>query len=129
MIPTIVPAYTAIFAIMLVVLSLRVANMRREAKTSIGDGNNAILRRRIRVQGNFTEYVPISLLLFLFVELQSWPRWLVHMFCLVLLAARLLHAYGVAQEPEYIPYRATAMATTATLLIVASGLLLFGTTR
>jgi uncharacterized membrane protein YecN with MAPEG domain len=129
MIPTIVPIYAAIFAVMLVVLSIRVASMRGDVRIAIGDGGNIILRRRIRVQGNFIEYVPMALLLFLFVELQGWPRWLVHGLCLLLLAARLLHAYGVAQEPEDIRFRATSMATTALLLVIAAVLLLYGAIR
>lgn len=129
MLPTIVPIYAAIFAVMLVVLSLRVAKTRGDVRVAIGDGGNRTLLRRIRVQGNFTEYVPMSLLVFMFVELQGWPRWLVHGLCLVLLAARLLHAYGVAQEPEDIRLRATGMATTAGLLVIAAGLVLYGTVR
>jgi uncharacterized membrane protein YecN with MAPEG domain len=129
MIPTIVPIYAAIFAVMLVVLSLRVASMRGDVRIAIGDGGNIILRRRIRVQGNFTEYVPMALLLFMFVELQGWPHWLVHGFCLVLLAARLLHAYGIAQEPEDIRFRATGMATTALLFVIAAVLLLYSAVR
>ena len=127
--PTIVPIYAAIFAVMLVVLSLRVAKTRGDVRVAIGDGGNRTLLRRMRVQGNFTEYVPMALLVFMFVELQGWPRWLVHGLCLVLLAARLLHAYGIAQEPEDIRFRATGMATTAGLLVVAAGLLLYGTVR
>ena len=129
MIPTNVPIYAAIFAIMLVALSLRVAKTRGDVRVPIGDGGNRILLRRIRVQGNFTEYVPIALILFMFVELQGWPRWMVHGLCLVLLAARLLHAYGIAQEPEDIRLRATGMATTAMLLIAAAGLLLYSAIR
>jgi len=129
MITTIVPIYAAVFAVMLVVLSIRVANTRRDVQIAIGDGGNIILRRRIRVQGNFTEYVPMALLLFLFVELQGWPRWLVHGLCLVLLAARLVHAYGIAQEPEDIRFRATGMATTALLLLIAAVLLLYSAVR
>jgi uncharacterized membrane protein YecN with MAPEG domain len=129
MIPTIVPVYAAIFAIMLVALSLRVARTRGNVRVAIGDGGNKLLLRAIRVQGNFTEYVPMALLLFLFVELQGWPRWLVHGLCLVLLAARLLHAYGIAQEPEDIRLRATGMATTALLLVAAAGLLLYSAIR
>jgi uncharacterized membrane protein YecN with MAPEG domain len=129
MVPTIVPIYAAIFALMLVFLSIRVANMRREVLVAIGDGGNKILQRRIRVQGNFTEYVPIALILFTFIEMQGWPRWLVHGLCLILLVARLVHAYGVGQEPETIPIRATGMATTALLLIAAAGLLLYSAVR
>jgi len=129
MIPTIVPIYAAIFALMLVALSLFVAKTRGDVRVAIGDGGNIVLRRRIRLQGNFTEYVPMALILFLFVELQGWPRWLVHGLCLVLLAARLLHAYGIAQEPEDIRLRATGMATTAVLLVAAAGLLLTSAVR
>ena len=129
MIPTIVPIYAAIFAVMLVVLSIRVASMRGDVRIAIGDGGNIILHRRLRVQGNFIEYVPMTLLLFLFVEQQGWPRWLVHGLCLVLLVARLVHAYGVAQEPEDIRFRATGMATTALLLVTAAVLLLYGAIR
>lgn len=129
MIPTIVPIYAAIFAVMLVVLSLFVAKTRGDVRIAIGDGGNIVLQRRIRVQGNFTEYVPMALILFTFVELQGWPRWLVHGLCLVLLAARLLHAYGIAQEPEDIRLRATGMATTAVLLVAAAGLLLTSAIR
>jgi uncharacterized membrane protein YecN with MAPEG domain len=129
MIPTIVPIYAAIFAVMLVALSLRVARTRGNVRVAIGDGGNKILLRAIRVQGNFTEYVPMALILFMFVELQGWPRWLVHGLCLVLLAARLLHAYGITQEPEDIRLRATGMATTAVLLVGAAGLLLYNAIR
>jgi len=129
MIPTIVPIYAAIFAVMLVALSLRVAKTRGDVRVAIGDGGNIVLRRAIRVQGNFTEYVPMALILFTFVEMQGWPRWLVHGLCLVLLAARALHAYGIAQEPEDIRLRATGMATTAVLLVAAAGLLLYSAIR
>jgi uncharacterized membrane protein YecN with MAPEG domain len=129
MIPTIVPVYAAIFAIMLIALSLRVAKTRGDVRIAIGDGGNILLRRAIRVQGNFTEYVPMALILFTFVEMQGWPRWLVHGLCLVLLAARALHAYGIAQEPEDIRLRATGMATTAVLLVAAAGLLLYSAIR
>ena len=64
MIPTIVPIYAAIFAVMLVALSLRVARTRGDVRVAIGDGGNIVLQRRIRVQGNFTEYVPMALILF-----------------------------------------------------------------
>jgi uncharacterized membrane protein YecN with MAPEG domain len=129
MIPTIVPVYAAIFAVMLVLLSLRVAHTRGELRIAIGDGGNRLLLRHIRVQGNFTEYVPMALILFTFVEIQGWPHWLVHGLCLMLLAARLVHAYGVGQEPETIRIRATGMATTALLLLAAAGLLLYSAIR
>ncbi|MGE0034866.1 MAG: MAPEG family protein [Xanthobacteraceae bacterium] len=129
MVPTIVPVYAAIFALMLVALSLRVANTRREMRVALGDDGKKLLQRRIRAQGNFTEYVPMALILLLFIEWQGWPRWLVHALCLVLLGARALHAYGVSQEPEDIRLRATGMATTAGILVLTALLLLFNAIR
>ncbi|MCX7314530.1 MAG: MAPEG family protein [Hyphomicrobiales bacterium] len=129
MIPTIVPIYAAVFAVMLVALSLRVARTRGNVRVPIGDGGNKLLLRAIRVQGNFTEYVPMALILFTFVEMQGWPHWLVHGLCAVLLAARLVHAFGISQEPEDIRLRATGMATTAGLLIASAALLLFSAIR
>jgi uncharacterized protein len=125
----VVPAYAAIFALMLVFMSVRVANMRREMRVTLGDGGQRMLQRRIRVQGNFIEYVPMALILLAFAELQGWPRWLLNVLCLILLAARIVHAYGVGREPESIPLRATGMATTAMLLIAIALLLLYGTIR
>ena len=126
MVPTIVPIYAAILAIVFVGLSFRVANTRRSRQIGLGSGGDVLLERRIRVQGNFAEYVPIALILFTFIEMQNWPRWLVHMLCIALLAARLLHAYGVAQEPEDIRLRASGAATTFVVIVVAALILLAG---
>ena len=124
MTPVIVPIYAALLALMFVGLSFRVANTRREMQIGIGAGGNRILERRIRVQGNFAEYVPIALILFTFIEMHGWSRWLVHTLCLVLLVTRIVHAYGVAQEPEDIRLRASAMVATFALLTISALLLL-----
>ena len=52
-----------------------------------------------------------------------------HGFCLVLLAARALHAYGIAQVTEHFAFASTGMATTAVLLVAAAGLLLYSAIR
>ena len=124
MLPTVVPVYAAIFALVFVGLSMRVANTRRVMQIGLGTGNNVTLERRIRVQGNFAEYVPFALILLTFIEMQGSARWLVHALCLTLLAARMAHAYGVAQEPETIPIRASAMVATFAVFIVAAAILL-----
>jgi uncharacterized protein len=122
--PTIVPIYAAIFALVFVALSFRVANTRRTMRIALGHGGNIVLERRIRVQGNFAEYVPLALILFTFLELQGWAGWLVHAFCMVFLTARVVHASGVAREPEDIRVRAGAMIVTFTVFMVAAVLLL-----
>ena len=124
MLPSIVPVYAGIFALIFVGLSMRVANTKRTMQIGLGTGSNIVLERRVRVQGNFAEYVPFALILLTFVETQGSAKWLVHALCLALLAARIAHAYGVAQEPETIPIRASAMIVTFAVFIVASAILL-----
>ena len=91
----ITPLYAAILGLLFVVLSVRTLRLRRNLKIALGDGEQPILMRAIRVHSNFAEYVPISLLLLFFLELQIGPTLLVHLLCVGLLAGRSVHAYGV----------------------------------
>src|SRR3954454_16265281 len=104
--PTIVPAYAAVLVLIFVFLSVRVIQMRASAKISLGTGGNPAMERRIRVHGNFAEYVPLALLLIAFMEMQSQSRYLIHALCLILIAARLVHAVGVTPVEENFPMRA-----------------------
>ena len=124
MFPVIVPAYAAIFAFIYLVLSARVIRARRQAKAAIGTSGDVRLERKIRVHANFAEYVPFALLLVTFIEMQGRPPWLVHLLCLSLVGARVVHVYGVSQEHENFRLRMAGMATTFTLLSVMA-LLLF----
>jgi uncharacterized membrane protein YecN with MAPEG domain len=123
--PTIVPTYAAILVLIFVLLSVRVVQMRASAKIGIGTGNNPAMERRIRVHGNFAEYVPLALLLLAFMEIQSQPRWAIHVLCLALIAARVVHAVGVTPVNENFPMRVASVLTTFAVLVVASLMLLF----
>lgn len=122
--PIIVPFYAAILGLIFVVLSARVITARRQFKVRLGFAGHELLERRIRVQGNFAEYVPITVVLLAFLELYGGPRWLIHVLCITLILARLLHAYCVGRTDEDIRHRRIAMGTTlAVLLITAGGVL------
>ena len=122
---SIVPVYAALLALLYILLSLRVIRIRRQERIGVGDGNNARLRRAIRVHGNFGEYVPFSLILATFVELQQFASTTVHALCVILIIGRLSHAYGVSQEKEDYRFRVVGMVLTFTT-IVTSALLLVG---
>jgi uncharacterized protein len=123
--PVIVPTYAAILVLIFVVLSVRVVQMRASAKIGIGTGNNPAMERRIRVHGNFAEYVPLALLLLTFMEIQSQPRYVIHILCVALVAARIVHAVGVTPVDENFPMRVASVLTTFAVLVVASLMLLF----
>jgi len=57
----IVPIYSAIFALMFVLLSVRVISARRSQKVSLGASGNKLVERAMRVQGNFAEYALLLL--------------------------------------------------------------------
>ena len=125
MFPTVVPTYAAVLVLIFVLLSVRVIQMRAFAKIGLGHGNNPVMERRIRVHGNFAEYVPLALLLLLCMELQSQSRILIHVLCIALIAARVVHAIGVTPVKENFPMRVASVLTTFAVLIVASVMLLY----
>jgi uncharacterized membrane protein YecN with MAPEG domain len=125
MIPIIVPTYAAILVLIFVLLSIRVVQMRASAKIGIGTGNDPAMERRIRVHGNFSEYVPLALLLLTFMEMLHMSRYLIHALCIVLIVARIVHAIGVTPVQENFQMRVgSVLATFAVLVIAALALLI-----
>src|SRR5215831_2881923 len=112
--------YAGLLALLFVVLSLRVIGFRRSARVALGDGSNANLMRRIRVHGNFAEYVPMALLLMALGEAQVSPKWIIHALGLVLVIGRAIHAYGVGRAPEVRYCRVVGMAATFVVLIAGA---------
>ena len=101
----ITPYYAAVFGLFFVGLSFRVIRRRQNLKAAFGDARNDHLKRAIRVHGNFSEYVPITLVLISFVEAQTGNAIVTHCLGLLFLLARILHAYGVSHVRENLRYR------------------------
>jgi hypothetical protein len=108
--------YAALLVPVFILLSVRVIRLRRKARVAIGDGGNLMLLRRMRVQANFAEYVPLTLLLMALAESLQTPAVLLHVMGIGLLAGRLLHAYGVSQPKENFRLRVAGMAATLTIM-------------
>lgn len=117
---SVTPLYAGLLALLFVLLSVRVIGARRAAKVAIGDGGDKALLRRMRVQANCAEYVPVALLLLALAELQRLPGPLLHGLGLMLLTGRLIHAVGVSQEHEPFALRVGGMAMTLTVIVVAA---------
>jgi uncharacterized protein len=85
----------ACFALLMVAFSLTVSLRRNQKKGGeFGHGGNEVLRRRIRAQGNFTEYVPTALILIALVELAGATKIQVAALGGAFLLSRLLNAAG-----------------------------------
>lgn len=89
--------YASLLGILLIFLSARVSHNRRRAKVSLGHGEDIVLVRAVRAQGNFVEYVPFALFLLFLLEIEVSELWILHLLGSMLLLGRLLHAYGVIQ--------------------------------
>lgn len=113
--------YAALLAPLFLWLCVRVIGARRAAQVAVGDGGDALLVRRMRVQANFAEYVPFILLLIGLAESLGTPAWLLHTLGGVLLVGRLSHAIGMSQMNETFALRSFGMASTFTVLLVAAG--------
>jgi len=117
---TITAFYASLLAVLFLFLSIRVIGWRREQRVELGHGDNAELLRRMRVHANFAEYVPFTLLLMALAESMSPPRPLLHLVGIILIAGRLMHAYGLSQTPHVVRYRVWGMTLTFTALGIAA---------
>ena len=88
--------YAALSALLLLVLALRVVQARWKYKTSLGVGTDPAMERAVRVHANFVEYVPLAHLLMALAEANGALRASLHAAGTVLLASRLLHAWGLS---------------------------------
>jgi uncharacterized membrane protein YecN with MAPEG domain len=116
----ITPIYASLIALLFVLLSLRVIAARRQSRVPLGDGGDPILLRRLRAHGNFAEYAPLVIVLMALAELQGAAGITLHAIGALLIGGRLVHAFGVSQEPENYRLRVAGMALTFTALIMGA---------
>ncbi|MCG8597111.1 MAG: MAPEG family protein [Kiloniellales bacterium] len=114
------PIYAALCGLLLILLSYRVILQRKRLDVALGDDGEPRIRRAMRVQANFVEYAPVALILLALAELQGHAFWLLHGLGLLLVGGRLLHAFGVAREPENFRFRVAGMTLTFSAIAIAS---------
>ena len=112
--------FAGLLALMLVSISIRVTVLRAKKKISFFDGGDAEMGRAVRVQGNFIEYVPMALAMMGFVEWMGAKFWIVYLLGIALLAARIVHAWGLYSGV----FQGRVVGTTLTWIVLAAGGLL-----
>ena len=112
---------TGILALLLLFLASYVIAGRVKFKIDLGDGGNETIRRRIRAQANFMEYVPLALILLLLMETGAiGPRWLIVATGATLVVARLWHAQGLLSKPGVSAGRFMGTNLTGLVLLVGA---------
>lgn len=121
MTPRISLLIASLHVVLYLVLALRVVLHRNVHKIGVGSGGDAVLRRKVRVHGNFGEYVPLALLMLALLELAAVSTTWLWTFGIALLVARVLHAVGLGGSSGYSVGRfAGTLLTFVTLLAMAA---------
>lgn len=118
------PIITALYAGLLGLLSIGVAypagSMRGKLGISIGDGGNKELLLAMRRHANFTEWVPLALILIGLLELNGVNRIAIHALGAGLVVVRLAHAVGLQADSMKGMGRFVGASGTALIVVVAS---------
>lgn len=117
--------YTALGALLILVLAVRVMWLRKKRGVGLGGGGNEDLVRAIRAHANATEYLPIALLLLVLLAFEQTRPGLLHLFGTVLIVGRILHAIGLSGSPGRSFGRVAGMALTVLVTLAMAILLLW----
>lgn len=115
--------YAGLTALLIVKLSLGVIALRRKHKVRLGDGGVEELQTAIRIQANAIEYIPITLLLILLLEMMNVSPWIIHVAGITLLVGRLIHVTGLKNHD--VKKRVLGMQFTLYLIIALAVLNIF----
>lgn len=118
--------YGGLLGVLFFALSMRVSMGRGRHQVSLGDGGHPEMLRVVRVHANFAEFVPLTLMLILLVELADFSSWIVHLLGGLLLFARLAHAQGLLAKPGRSPGRFVGALISYLVVLAASILALLG---
>ena len=118
------PLYASLLAFWLVLLSMRVVNLRRGG-IIFGDNGDVKVTRVVRAQANFAEYVPLALLLMGFLEVARFSIYILHALGLTLLIARLIHGLALSFGWQIRFGRVAGAALTFIVLLIEACLCLY----
>jgi len=111
--------YTALNALIMLVLSILVVRARVATRTDIGDGGKPRMAGPLRAHGNNAEYVPVGLLLiWALASPLGGTIWMIHGVGVPLTLGRLLHAVALSRTTGPSTLRLIGMVLTWVAYIV-----------
>lgn len=87
-----------LLGLLLLVLGMRVVQLRMKTRISLGVGDSAEMETRVRAHGNAAEWIPIGLILLFLAEQVQGAHWLVVGGAALLVLGRILHPLGLANR-------------------------------
>ncbi len=117
----ITPLYAALLTLVAIVLTQLVGQTRLAAAVALGDGGNPKLLVAMRRHANFTEHVPLALILLAIIELNGAGAALLHSLGSVLVVSRIVHPFGLHHDDMRRKARLIGALGTLLVSVVAAG--------
>ena len=122
-------AVAAIFAILLVPLSMQVGLKRMSSGINFGDEGDVDLKRRRAAQSNFVQYVPTGVILLALCELAGASEIGLYLIAGSLVLGRTLHAWCLLATDGVGMARAAGMLLTFASFLGGAGYLLWAVSQ
>ncbi len=117
---TITGLYASILALLLISLAINIIKLRFKFQIGLGDGGEKPLIKAIRIHGNFTEYMPLALILLAIYEINGGDELYLHILGITLVAGRVFHMMGLTQSMgTSLPRQIGMLSTFAVLFTLA----------
>lgn len=109
--------YAGLLALLFVGLSFNVIKRRFSEKVGLGDGGSSTLTKAIRIHGNFSEYIPLALILMALFEVSGGSEMWLHVAGGGLFFGRVMHALGLTKSHKTSIPRALGTIMTYLILV------------
>ena len=117
--------YAAVLALILIALGVQVGRARLATGISILHGDDMELATQIRRHANFTENVPMALVLLAALELNGAGPGLLHGLGVALVLCRIAHPFGLRHDDMRQPLRGIGAGGTTLVIGIAALVLLW----
>ena len=118
--------YAGLLALIAIVLGAAVGAARGRTGISILHGEDMELATRIRRHANFTEGVPLALILLAALELNGAGPALLHGLGIALVVARIAHPLGLHHDNMRNPLRVVGAGVTVLVTLIAALMVIWG---
>jgi uncharacterized membrane protein YecN with MAPEG domain len=118
--------YAGLLTLVMIALGAAVGIKRARTGISIMYGDDMELATRIRRHGNFTESVPLTLLLLAALELNGASPGVLHGLGIALLLSRIAHPFGLRHDDIRNPLRGLGNGVSTLVTLVAALMLIWG---
>lgn len=116
--------YAGLLTLLFFALSVNIIRLRWRDRVGLGTGDSQDLKVAVRIHGNFSEYVPLLLLLLVMMELQGASAALLHGLGAALFVARICHALGLTLSVGPSWARTVGVLGTFVVLLLQAGYLI-----